>query len=599
MTHISQGNFSKIFTVVVFGFLSSCGPVPEDVQENLDASLATEHLHQLFEDEWRHNMATHPLSATQKGISDFDHRMPSATPEFYAQQTVQDQAFLNRLQAIDPANLSVEDQLNYDLFKFVINNRVDEANFRSYRIPMVSDYGFYNGFMRIHEAMPFKTTEDYDRYIARLMDVPRYFDENIANMEAGLVDGFTMPSAILGKIAPNIAALIVEQPEDTSLFAPFENMPANFSDDDRVRIMASGRQAVMSNVMPAMQKFHDFFTTRYIPQARQSLGIRDVPQGEEYYKFLVGYYTTLDITPEEVHELGLSEMARIKAAMEEIIIEVGFEGSFAEFLEFMRSDEQFYATSPEQLLKEAAWIAKRIDGVLPGFFGKMPRMPYGVRAVPDDLAPNYTTGRYWGATKGGIYGGFFMVNTYALDKRPLYNLPALALHEGVPGHHLQIALGEELEGVPDFRLDLYPHAFGEGWGLYSEKLGEEMGIYQTPYERFGRLTYEMWRAGRLVVDTGMHYMGWTRDEAVQLFVENSALSTHNINTEVDRYISWPGQALAYKMGELTIIRLREKAENVLEEKFDIRDFHDAVLANGGIPLNVLEDQINAYIEREK
>ncbi|MCK5040906.1 MAG: DUF885 domain-containing protein, partial [Sphingomonadales bacterium] len=360
----------------------------------------------------------------------------------------------------------------------------------------------------------------------------------------------------------------------------------NFSDDDRVRIMASGRQAVMSNVMPAMQKFHDFFTTSYIPQARQSLGIRDVPQGEEYYKFLVGYYTTLDITPEEVHELGLSEMARIKAAMEEIIIEVGFEGSFAEFLEFMRSDEQFYATSPEQLLKEAAWIAKRIDGVLPGFFGKMPRMPYGVRAVPDDLAPNYTTGRYWGATKGGIYGGFFMVNTYALDKRPLYNLPALALHEGVPGHHLQIALGEELEGVPDFRLDLYPHAFGEGWGLYSEKLGEEMGIYQTPYERFGRLTYEMWRAGRLVVDTGMHYMGWTRDEAVQLFVENSALSTHNINTEVDRYISWPGQALAYKMGELTIIRLREKAENVLEEKFDIRDFHDAVLANGGIPLNV-------------
>ena len=590
---------SKIFTVVVFGFLSSCGPVPDDVQENLDASLATEHLHQLFEDEWRHNMATHPLSATQKGISDFDHRMPSATPEFYAQQTVQDQAFLDRLQAIDPANLSVEDQLNYDLFKFVINNRVDEANFRSYRIPMVSDYGFYNGFMRIHEAMPFKTTEDYDRYIARLMDVPRYFDENIANMEAGLVDGFTMPSAILGKIAPNIAALIVEQPEDTSLFAPFENMPANFSDDDRVRIMASGRQAVMSNVMPAMQKFYDFFTTRYIPAARQSLGIRDVPQGEEYYKFLVGYYTTLDITPEEVHELGLSEMARIKAAMEEIIIEVGFEGSFAEFLEFMRSDEQFYATSPEQLLKEASWIAKRIDGVLPGFFGKMPRMPYGVRAVPDDLAPNYTTGRYWGATKGGIYGGFFMVNTYALDKRPLYNLPALALHEGVPGHHLQIALGEELEGVPDFRLDLYPHAFGEGWGLYSEKLGEEMGIYQTPYERFGRLTYEMWRAGRLVVDTGMHYMGWTRDEAVQLFVENSALSTHNINTEVDRYISWPAQALAYKMGELTIIRLREKAENVLEEKFDIRDFHDAVLANGGIPLNVLEDQVDAYIEREK
>jgi uncharacterized protein (DUF885 family) len=592
-------SFPRVFTVLAFGFLAACGPVPVDVQESLDASVAGETLHKLFEDEWRHDLSIHPLSATYKGINDFDHIMPSATPEFYAKKSVQDKLFLNRLEAIDPANLSDEDKLNYDLFSFVLNNRLEVAKYRDYRIPMVSDYGFYNGFMRIHESMPFKTTEDYDRYISRLMDVPRYFDENIANMETGIVEGFTMPVAILDKVAPNITALIVDDPENTSLFDPFKNLPSNFSDDERIRILGAGRAAIMEGVMPAMQKFSDFFTTTYMPNARQTLGIRDVPDGEEYYKFLVGYYTTLDVTPQQVHEVGLAEMARIKAAMEEIITEVGFEGSFGEFLEFMRTDEQFYAKSPEELLKQASWIAKRIDGILPGYFGKMPRMPYGVRAVPDDMAPNYTTGRYWGATKGGLYGGFFMVNTYALDKRPLYNLPALALHEGVPGHHLQISLGEELENVPEFRLDLYPHAFGEGWGLYAEKLGEEMGIYQTPYERFGRLTYEMWRAGRLVVDTGMHFMGWTRDEAVNLFIENSALSTHNINTEVDRYIAWPGQALAYKMGELTIIRLRERAENVLGEKFDIRSFHDAVLANGGIPLGVLEDQINNYIEREK
>lgn len=590
---------SKLYALTLSVFLISCGPVPEDVQENLNASIATELLHQLFEDEWRHNMATNPLSATYKGITDFDNKMPTVTPEFYTQQTAQDEHFLARLQAIDPANLTVEDELNYSLFEFIIKNRIEEAAFASYRIPMMSDSGFFNSFMRIHEAMPFKTSGDYDRYIARLMDVPRYFDENIANMEAGLADGFTMPSEIMGKIEPNIASLIAEKPEDTPLFEPFNHLPANFSDEERIRILNQGRKAIMAGVMPAMEKFHDFFTTQYMPNARQTLGIKDVPNGADYYKYLVRYYTTLDITPEEVHELGLSEMARIKAAMEEIIAEVEFEGSFAEFLEFMRTDEQFYATSAEELLKEASWISKRIDGVLPGFFGKLPRMPYGVRDVPAELAPNYTTGRYWGAPKGGNLGGFFVVNTYALDKRPLYNLPALALHEGVPGHHLQIALGEELENVPDFRLDLYPHAFGEGWGLYSEKLGEEMGIYRTPYERFGRLTYEMWRAGRLVVDTGMHYMGWTRAEAVNLFVENSALSTHNINTEVDRYISWPGQALAYKMGELTIIRLREKAENVLEDKFDVRSFHDAVLANGGIPLNVLEDQIDAYIDREK
>lgn len=589
---------TNLFALFFAGLLISCGPVPEDLQqeEKISASVV---LNQLFEDEWRHNLSTNPLLATQKGVNDFDHKMPSVTPEFINQQNAANLTFLNRLHAIDKDSLKAEDQLNYDLFNFVLSNRLEESQFKSERIPMVSDYGFYNSFIRIHEAMPFKTTQDYERYIKRLEDVPRYFDENIANMQTGLDEGFIMPSAILDNIVPNITSLIVSKAEDSALFRPFENIPENFSDVERIEILSKGRAAIMDAVMPAMNKFHTFFTKIYVPNSRNSLGISSVPNGENYYRYLVRYYTTLDITPEQVHELGLAEMARIKAEMEEIIAEVGFGGSFAEFLEFMRNDPQFYATSEQQLLMQASWIAKRIDGLLPGYFGKLPRMPYGVRAVPDDIAPNYTTGRYWGASKGGVYGGFFMVNTHALDKRPLYNLPALALHEGVPGHHLQIALSEELENVPDFRLDLYPHAFGEGWGLYAEKLGVEMGIYQTPYEQFGRLTYEMWRAGRLVVDTGIHFMGWSRQEAVNLFLENSALSTHNINTEVDRYISWPGQALAYKMGELTIVRLREKAQNILGDAFDIRKFHDAILAHGGLPLNILEQEINSYIEQEK
>ena len=596
---INRLSFFKLFAILSVGLLSSCGPIPEDSLEAPDAISASTLLNELFEDEWRHNLSTHPLLATYKGLNDFDNKMPSATPEFYAQQNIETQEFLSRLEAIDREKLNIDEQLNYDLFNFVISNRLEESQFRSYRIPLLSDSGFFNSFVRIHEAMPFKTPQDYERYIARLEGVPRYFDENIANMETGLAEGFVMPRAILNNIVPSITALIVGEAEESVLFAPLNDIPESFSDDDRIRILTSARKAIIEGVMPAMQKFHEFFTQTYIPNSRDTLGIRDVPDGENYYRYLVRYYTTLDLTPEQVHELGLSEMARIKAEMEDIIAEVGFEGTFAEFLEFMRMDKQFYATSAEELLKDAAWIAKRIDGILPGYFGKLPRMPYGVRAVPDDIAPNYTTGRYWGASKGGKYGGFFMVNTYALDKRPLYNLPALALHEGMPGHHLQIALGEELENVPDFRLDLYPHAFGEGWGLYAEKLGVEMGIYQTPYEQFGRLTYEMWRAGRLVVDTGIHFKGWTREEAVNLFVENSALSIHNINTEVDRYISWPGQALAYKMGELTILRLREKAQNILGDDFDIRSFHDAILADGGLPLNILEEQINAHIAREK
>ena len=427
----------------------------------------------------------------------------------------------------------------------------------------------------------------------------RYFDENIANMKTGMATGFTMPGAIMKNIVPSIKAQIVRYPQESVYYRPFLKMSKNLNEGEKKTLRAAARDIIITHVVPSYKKFYDFFTGPYMDAARETIGISQVPGGKEYYQYSVKYYTTIDTTPEEVHALGLSEVKRIRGEMEDIIKEVGFKGTFKNFLTFLRTDPQFYVTTPEQLLKEASWITKQIDGKLPAFFNKLPRLPYGVRAVPEDIAPNYTTGRYWGASKGDDHGGFFMVNTYALDKRPLYNLISLALHEGMPGHHLQNAIAQELRNVPNFRLNLYPHAFGEGWGLYSEKVGIEMGLYKTPYDHFGRLSYEMWRAGRLVVDTGMHYMGWTRDQAVNLFTENSALSIHNINTEVDRYISWPGQALAYKMGELTFLRLRKKAQDALGDGFDLKEFHDQAIGFGGLPMNILEKQIDSWIRSKQ
>ena len=350
-------------------------------------------------------------------------------------------------------------------------------------------------------------------------------------------------------------------------------------------------------MIPAYRAFLQFFTDEYIPGARDSLGASSLENGRAYYEDLTRFFTSLDDAhPDDIHELGLGEVARIRAEMDEIIEQVEFDGTFAEFIEFLRTDPQFYVDEPGQLLREASYIAKKVDGRMPAFFRTLPRMPYGVMAVPDDLAPNYTTGRYWSAPVGGRRGGYYMVNTYALDKRPLYTLAALTVHEGVPGHHHQISLAQELTQLPEFRQIFYPHAFGEGWGLYSEKLGIEMDIYETPYDHFGRLSYEMWRAVRLVVDTGMHYKDWSRDDALQYLADNTALSLQNVRTEIDRYISWPGQALAYKMGELKLLELRARATEELGEAFDIRDFHDALLMNGGVPLDMLDGAVDRYID---
>jgi uncharacterized protein (DUF885 family) len=558
------------------------------------AQTAGADLSRLFEDErafvWRES----PLSATGEGVHDYDDRLASVTPAANARQLAEDRTFLTRLGAIDRAALTSQQQVSHDLFAFMVGERVRLAGYNEWRLPLNSDSGFYSEILQLHDLQAPRTTRDYENYIARLNDVPRYFRENIANMRQGMRDRFTLPAEIVGGVAQVVDGLHFEHPEDMSLWGPFETYPASVPEGDRARLTAAGRAAIAGAVIPAFDEFRTFFQQEYRARARRSIAATALPNGRAFYADLVRYYTTLpDATPANIHRVGLAEVAHIRAQMEAIVREVGFEGTFGEFLVFLRTDPQFYAATPEQLLREAAWITREIDGRMPDFFGRIPRAPYTVVPVPAALAPNFTTGRYNGGPLGAA--GEYWVNTYALNVRPLYVLPSLTLHEAAPGHHTQIALARELTDLPRFRQSFYPHAFGEGWGLYAERLGEEMGVYHTPYQRFGRLTYEMWRACRLVVDTGMHSMGWSRQRALDYLAANTALSTHEMRTEIDRYISWPGQALAYKTGEMRIVMLRARAVQALGPRFDVRAFHDAVLGSGGVTLPVLERQIDAYI----
>lgn len=563
----------------------------QDIKQDMAAQL-----HQLFKDEEDHRQAKNAPIGDDVVLAEAQ-LLTDVSPAAYEKEMAAQKAFWQRLQTIDRSALSEADQLNYDLFQFLIHHRINNASYDGWRMPFLSDSGFFMSTASSVERMRFNNKRDYDIYIAKMAQLPAQFDQYIANMNQGIADGWTMPRIILDGVygvLKNTRDAANAADASNPFMVPFFKEKPKFMSDADWQAVQSQKGDVLANVSGAYNHLDDFFKNTYMPSARTTIGARDLPGGADYYRDMVKFYTTLDITPEEVHQIGLNEVKRIRGEMDEIIKKVGFKGSFKEFVTFLRTDPQFYATSPRDLLKEASYIAKRIDAQMPRFFKTLPRKPYGVRAVPDNIAPNYTTGRYWG-TRSETEPGYYMVNTYALDKRPLYALPSLSLHEGVPGHHHQNALVGEQPDVPSFRGQVRAHAFGEGWGLYTEKLGIEMGIYEDDYEQFGRLTYEMWRAGRLVVDTGMHFMGWTRDQAVNLFVENSALSLHNINTEVDRYISWPGQALAYKMGELTILRLRQKAEDALGEKFDIRSFHDAILVTGSLPMAILEQKIDRWI----
>jgi uncharacterized protein (DUF885 family) len=564
-------------------------------QAAVQRSAASSSFHALLDEDWEARLREDPLLATSTGDHRYDDRLPSVTPADLERAAQRRRATLARLRGIARASLDTQDRISYDMLAAELRDDVAEHELGQWRLPINADSGFHTGFAELPRHTTLATTRDYENYIARLRAFPAYVAQQIANMREGLRTGFTLPRVVLDGYDVTIRTHVVEDPEKSVFYAPFRAFPPGVPESERARLVAAGRAAILEGAVAGYRAFLDFMTGEYLPKTRTTTAAADLPRGREYYAQRVRHFTTLDVTPEEVHKIGLAEVARIHAEMVEVIKQAGFQGDFAAFLQFLRTDPRFYARTPEELLKEASFIAKRMDGKLPSLFGRLPRLPYGVEPVPAHLAPKYTGGRYVEAPVGGTRAGTYWVNTYALESRPLYVLEALTLHEAVPGHHLQIALQQELQGVPPFRRAAGVGAFVEGWGLYSERLGLEAGFYQDPYRNFGRLTYEMWRACRLVVDTGLHALGWSRSQAMDFMAANTALSLHEVRTETDRYISWPGQALAYKMGELKIRELRRQAETELGPRFDIRAFHDAVLANGPVPLPVLEEQIRDFI----
>ncbi len=519
------------------------------------------------------------------------------TKEVYKKEADFAKEQLEQLNKIDPENLSQSEKISLELLKFRLQEDIDSYEFEAYLNPLLSDAGF-------HVSLPYNVTPlaNYSQvksYLNKLNAIPEYVDQHLVLLREGIKKGIIQPRVIFNGYESTYNDQIVSDFKDSYYYSPFKNLPTSLNQKQKDSVLKAAEVAITKSVVPEFKKIKAFFDKEYLPKARKTIGVSEIPNGREYYQNRLNYYTTLNLSAEEIHQIGLDEVARINSEMKKIIKEVGFEGSFEDFIQFLRTDEQFYATTPEELLKEARNISKKIDAQLPRYFKLLPRKPYGVAPVPDAIAPKYTTGRYISANSD-TQPGYYWVNTYDLPSRPLYVLPSLTAHEAVPGHHLQISLNSELsDSIPEFRRNFYLSAYGEGWGLYSEFLAEEMGIYTTPYELFGKLTYEQWRASRLVVDTGIHALGWSREQAVEFLRSNTALSLHEINTEVDRYISWPGQAVSYKIGEIKIRELRAKAEKELGDKFEIRDFHEVILGQGTVTLEIMEDLVNQYIQKKK
>jgi len=535
-------------------------------------------------EEKRDSLLHHPLGSNAE--EDFKRRY-----QFY------DSAY-NMLMQNDTAVTDFNEQINIALLKYDIEDELSTYKFRSYLNPILADEGFHTGLASMGSRVLTKKSE-FEDYIKELKDIPRYVDENLELMRKGLQEGISQPKVILKGYENTYEQHIVTDVTRSVFYKPFLQKPFGINDDDWKKIMNEGKTAVQQYAIQGFKKIKLFFDKEYLPKTRTTIGVSNFPDGLAYYQDRVHHYTTTDLSYEEIYQLGLSEVARIKKEMLDVMKKAEFKGSLQQFIAYLRTNPKFYATTPEQLLKEASFIAKKSDGMLPQFFGKLPRQPYGVEPVPAHLAPTYTAGRYAGSSLNSKRAAHYWVNTYNLKSRPLYALESLTLHEAVPGHHLQIALTRELDSLPAFRRNLYVNAFGEGWGLYAEYLGYEMGFYKDPYSQFGRLTYEMWRACRLVLDVALHTKGWTREQAVKYLSENTALSLHEVNTEINRYISWPGQALAYKMGELKIKELRKKAEESLKDKFDIREFHDLILSQGTVTLKIMEQMVDRYIEAKR
>ncbi len=558
-------------------------------------AVPSEQFTALVDEMWEFGLQEDPLFATAAGDHRYDDRLPAVTMADQERRHDAKVEFLKRLDQIERTELAAAERTSYDILHRQLTDNLTDYDFGTQLTPVTQRTGFHIEFPELPRNVPLDTVADYENYLARLGAFGQYADENISLMREGLAAGRVLPAVAWEGWRQAVDAQITDDPERNLHYEPFKEFPSAVPEAEHERLRSNAREAISTSVVPGYRRFRQFMEEEYVPGARESIGISAVPGGRDYYRFCVRKFTTLDLTPEEVHQIGLAEVARIQAEMDQIISDVGFDGDFAEFTKFLREDPQFYAESSEELLKEVALVLKKMDGQLPTLFGKLPRQPYGLREVPEYVAPRTTAAYYQQPTGDGTKAGFFYMNTYNLKSRPLFTIEALSLHEAVPGHHLQIALQMELEGLPPFRRYTNFTAFVEGWALYAERLGREVGFYQDPYSDFGRLTLEMWRACRLVVDTGIHYFGWTRQQAIDYLQQHTALSMHDISTEVDRYITWPGQALAYKIGEMKIRDLRSQAEKQLGERFDLREFHDVVLASGAVPLDVLEANVEAWV----
>ncbi|MGM5469459.1 DUF885 domain-containing protein [Flavobacteriaceae bacterium LMO-SS05] len=534
-----------------------------------------------------------------KGYDEKAYPLGLYTIDYYKAEAEFAKSKLNDLSKVKTEALSETEQISAELLKFVLQDQIDYYTFEQYLNPLLSDSGFHSSLT--YMVRPLNNYGQVKWYLNKLNAIPEFVNQNFVNLREGLEKGVSQPLVIFKGYESTYDTNIVENYEDSFYYSPFKNLPDGLTQAQKDSVLTAAKYAIENSVTPEFKRIKTFFETEYFPKTRKTLGVSETPNGAAYYQNRINFYTTsTQYTAEDIHQIGLKEVARIKAEMENVIKDLNFKGSFADFLKFLRTDEQFYAKTPRELLMIARDIAKRIDAQLPRFFKTLPRKPYGVAPVPDAIAPKYTGGRYVGTSKESTEPGYYWVNTYDLKSRTLYTLPALTAHEAVPGHHLQGSLNNELgDSIPQFRRNLYLSAYGEGWGLYSEYLADEMGIYTTPYEKFGQLTYEMWRACRLVVDTGIHAKGWTREQVVNYMASNTALSMHEINTETDRYISWPGQALSYKIGELKIREMRKKAETELGPKFNIRDFHEVILEQGTVTLSILEKRVNNYIQKVK
>ena len=563
------------------------------------SSAADARLQALFDSTWEADLRDDPLAADYLG----DHRYsaqwpdlsPAATDAHYARYA----ATLAELKTIPRAGLPAADQLNYDLFAGDLERRLAARPFKPWLYAAIRPRDGVQTANELAELLPFATVADYEAWIARLAGIGTYIDQTIALLETAIREHRTQPRSIMERIPAQIASQIPASAEQSPFFEPFTRMPESIDADERARLIGAGGRAIEEHVIPAFRRLQAFFHDKYLPASRASDGIWDTPDGLAFYANRAAFHTTTDLTPDEIHAIGLREVARIRGEMDAIIRQVDFKGSFEEFLTYLRTDPQFYYQTGDELFEAYAAMAKRIDPELVKLFGKLPRTPYGVRAIPMTSAPDTTTAYYQGPALDGSRAGYYYVNLYRPEVRPKYEMPVLTAHEAVPGHHLQIALAMEDRSLPMFRRNADYTAYIEGWALYSERLGEQMGLYDDPYAKFGELTYDMWRAVRLVVDTGIHAKRWTRQQAIDYFKANAAKTEADIVNEVDRYIAWPGQALAYKIGQLRILELRREAQAALGERFDIRAFHDTVLSTGAVPLDVLTKRVEAWIETRK